>query len=473
MIKKKSNPWARLKYAYVLPLATVAVAAFARPEVSNQLDEISSVKVNDLTSIVKADEVKSVENSSDEKIKVSGRTVNLGKMSEKERNEYLVKLAKEVIMNFGPDYYRDLPPIIEEGKNDFFKGKDIEGREYYKVTFPYDETKETLEWSFSAEVMIWKDTGEPLGVTFGTGCGQSFIHRPYKEWVEAGVADSDRMKYQGYKPREYPLLIIDGKEMEYGTNLDRVVSEKQIQTMTMLKGEDALAKYGNKGKHGVYIITTKKSGVAGTENVSSNKELFTLHGQVITESSNEPLPGAHLMVVGASRGTSTDKDGKFKIKVAKGDVISCSFVGLVGQYIPVESNANIVVRMKEYALEEQEKPAVYHHINLKVDKDADLVHVYTIKNILKERWAGTSEVQAYIRDTLNNRWIKDTSKPNGPPLVIVDGKEMGVGIDVMKEIPVDQIKTISVMKSEKDTFAKYGDKAKDGVIMIVTKNNQQ
>ena len=72
MIKKKSNPWARLKYAYVLPLATVAVAAFARPEVSNQLDEISSVKVNDLTSIVKADEVKSVENSSDEKIKVSG-----------------------------------------------------------------------------------------------------------------------------------------------------------------------------------------------------------------------------------------------------------------------------------------------------------------------------------------------------------------------------------------------------------------
>jgi outer membrane cobalamin receptor len=55
----------------------------------------------------------------------------------------------------------------------------------------------------------------------------------------------------------------------------------------------------------------------------------------------------------------------------------------------------------------------------------------------------------------------------------VDGKEMGVGIDVMKEIPVDQIKTISVMKSDKDTLAQYGDKAKDGVIMIVTKNNQQ
>ena len=72
MIKKKSNPWARMKYLYVLPLAAVAVAAFARPEVSNKLDEISSVKVNDLTSIVKAEEVKSVEISSDEKLKVSG-----------------------------------------------------------------------------------------------------------------------------------------------------------------------------------------------------------------------------------------------------------------------------------------------------------------------------------------------------------------------------------------------------------------
>ena len=66
-----------------------------------------------------------------------------------------------------------------------------------------------------------------------------------------------------------------------------------------------------------------------------------------------------------------------------------------------------------------------------------------------------------------------TNDINESPLVIVDGKEMGVGIDAMKEIPVDQIKSISVMKSEKDALAQYGDKAKDGVIMIVTKNNQQ
>lgn len=58
MLKKKSNPWARLKYLYVLPLAAIAVAAFARPEISSELDEISAVKVNDLTAIMKPKRLK-------------------------------------------------------------------------------------------------------------------------------------------------------------------------------------------------------------------------------------------------------------------------------------------------------------------------------------------------------------------------------------------------------------------------------
>ena len=52
MLKEKSNPWARLKYLYVLPLAAIAVTAFARPEISGKMEEISAVKVNDLKQIV-------------------------------------------------------------------------------------------------------------------------------------------------------------------------------------------------------------------------------------------------------------------------------------------------------------------------------------------------------------------------------------------------------------------------------------
>ena len=75
MLKKKSNPWARLKYLYVLPLAAIAVAAFARPEISSGLDEISAVKVNDLTAIMKTEEVKSPENHPAKEIKVQGQVL--------------------------------------------------------------------------------------------------------------------------------------------------------------------------------------------------------------------------------------------------------------------------------------------------------------------------------------------------------------------------------------------------------------
>lgn len=76
MLKKRSNPWARLKYLCILPLAALSVAVFAHPEVSNKLNEISSAKVNDLTSIAKADEVKSDENSPAKLVKVAGKVIN-------------------------------------------------------------------------------------------------------------------------------------------------------------------------------------------------------------------------------------------------------------------------------------------------------------------------------------------------------------------------------------------------------------
>ena len=101
--------------------------------------------------------------------------------------------------------------------------------------------------------------------------------------------------------------------------------------------------------------------------------------------------------------------------------------------------------------------AGYLSINLKVDKEADPGSVDMVKNILRSKYSGAP-------------FIVEGDKS---PLIIVDGKEMGTGYDAMKEIPVDQIKSVSVMKSEKEAVAQYGEKAKDGVIMIVTKNNQQ
>ena len=75
MIRKKSNPWARAKYLYVLPLAAVTVAAFARPEISKPLDEISSVKVNDLSAVLETYADKNVSNPA-EKTKLKMKVVD-------------------------------------------------------------------------------------------------------------------------------------------------------------------------------------------------------------------------------------------------------------------------------------------------------------------------------------------------------------------------------------------------------------
>lgn len=54
MLKSKSNAWARLKYLYVLPLAAITTIAFARPEISRELNKISSTKISELPFIKEA-----------------------------------------------------------------------------------------------------------------------------------------------------------------------------------------------------------------------------------------------------------------------------------------------------------------------------------------------------------------------------------------------------------------------------------
>ena len=54
MLKKKSNPWARLKYLYILPLSLLTMAAFARPDVT-RLEKSSAEKVNNLATLSKAE----------------------------------------------------------------------------------------------------------------------------------------------------------------------------------------------------------------------------------------------------------------------------------------------------------------------------------------------------------------------------------------------------------------------------------
>ena len=54
MLKEKSSPGAKMKYLTILPLIAFALAVFARPEIAENLDRISEVKVSEIPSIIEA-----------------------------------------------------------------------------------------------------------------------------------------------------------------------------------------------------------------------------------------------------------------------------------------------------------------------------------------------------------------------------------------------------------------------------------
>jgi TonB-dependent SusC/RagA subfamily outer membrane receptor len=58
------------------------------------------------------------------------------------------------------------------------------------------------------------------------------------------------------KNGEQPLYVVDGK-IASGQELENLRPE-QIQSIDVLKGSSAIAKYGDKGKNGVVLVTIKK-----------------------------------------------------------------------------------------------------------------------------------------------------------------------------------------------------------------------
>ena len=130
--------------------------------------------------------------------------MKLSKMKKKERNAYLVEKSKEVIMNFGPRFYREYGEPEISGREVYeIKGNDIYRRStrekyvgmgYYTVTFRYDMEEEIFAWDYAAVVEIWDD-GEPKTVMFGEGYGTYFYEESYKDRLERGLRESEILDY--------------------------------------------------------------------------------------------------------------------------------------------------------------------------------------------------------------------------------------------------------------------------------------
>ena len=278
MLKEKSNPWARLKYLYVLPLAAITVTAFARPEISEKAAEISAVKVNDLTAIV---ETKVAENILSAESSVVNPTVIPVPLTVKDTVKTKQKEAVIVTISSKEDALSDMEEMPEfpggtEALKEYLdknmkypaeaKEKGIQGRviaqfvvdEKGKVTSP--KIVRSVDPSLDAEALRLIENmpqWTPGKKTDEKGKSKA-VATQYTLPIAFRMKKSTSFSIKESFPIEktdYPLIIVDGKEVS--NNMMNAINPDWIESISVLKDASATAIYGARGANGVILITLK------------------------------------------------------------------------------------------------------------------------------------------------------------------------------------------------------------------------
>lgn len=259
MIKKKSNPWARLKYAYVLPLAATAVVAFARPEFSNKMEEISALKVNDLKEIV---ETKVLENQVST---LPMQEVPLAAAKDTAKKKQVPEDIVFMVVDKMPEYPGGMSACIQFLNENIKYPKaafeaQIEGRVIVTFVVNKDgsiskpEVVRSLEPSLDAEALRvvkrmpkWKP---------GTQRGQA-VNVKFTVPITFNITGSseDRVEVNVNDTKPMPLILIEGKEAS--NEILQALNPDKIASISVLKDKSATDIYGEKGKNGVLLIKLK------------------------------------------------------------------------------------------------------------------------------------------------------------------------------------------------------------------------
>ena len=248
MLKEKSNPWARLKYLYVLPLAAIAVTAFARPEISEKVEEISAVKVNDLAEIV---ETKSEENVVKELVDTTkNKVVVVGYRTEK-KDSVLTSGKKKVAISVQGISDEGKPLVIINGKEsdrEVVNALNPECIESVSVIGPEKAIKVYGEKAKDGvmDIKLYSEkkfAPRKIEIEGINKTRLDALNSGAKSWG-ATFRSADGGK---------PLVIIDGKEATGDDPLANI-SPDRIRSISVLKDKTALAAYGDKGKNGVIEV---------------------------------------------------------------------------------------------------------------------------------------------------------------------------------------------------------------------------
>ncbi|MBU3814923.1 MAG: TonB family protein [Candidatus Bacteroides intestinipullorum] len=355
MQRRKSNPWARAKLFYVLPLAAVAVAAFARPEVSGVSNELSAAKVTDLAEIVKEKTVESVPQDTVKADGLQGKNSTVYDMVEQapefpggpqammqfiKDNLKYPQIAKEngiqgrVILQFvvdetgqvtDPKVLHSIDPSLDTeairlvlsmprwipGMQD---GKAVAVKYTFPVMFSLGgEAKSSASKDMPFSIAYSKSSGGGTSVSVSSSSSTPVVEGNKVVAVSAGKMSEVSGEISKLLMNSDSLVIlVDGVPATEETL--RALSADKIATMSILKDKlDGMA--AAKGKKTVIAIAT-----------DSGKPSIVVSGAVVDEKGG-PILGALVRVVGSmKKGVVTDGQGNFTITVPEGCSLEVSYI---------------------------------------------------------------------------------------------------------------------------------------------------
>lgn len=204
----------------------------------------------------------------------------------------------------------------------------------------------------------------------------------------------------------------------------------------------------------------------------------TITGQVF-DNAGQPMIGATVVVAGNTNvGTTTDAQGKYKIKASPEDNLSFSFLGYVEvtERVGNRTNINIVLNPENVSINEvvvigygtQQKSDLTGAVTSVNMEDLTNTAAASVDEALQGRLAGveimTTDGEPGSAASIRVRGSRSITASN-EPLIVVDGVMDAVAN--FADIDPAEIKNVTVLKDASST-AIYGSRGANGVILVTT-----
>lgn len=199
----------------------------------------------------------------------------------------------------------------------------------------------------------------------------------------------------------------------------------------------------------------------------------------VTDSTNEPLIGASVVIQGTSNGTITDIDGKYSITASPENVLEFSYVGMVKQDVKVGSQDVINVQLKEDSQMLAETVVIGYGSAKKRDLTGSITNIKGAEiankpstnplSSLQGKVAGVQIINSGQAGSDPEIRVRGTNSINGyKPLYIVDG----LFNDNINFLNPEDIESMEVLK-DPSSLAIFGVRGANGVIIITTKKAKE